>query len=106
MTMTELNPDTPPNPITVPATPTSDQVGTLSRDFLLIVGVLPALLAVLGTRDVTKIVAFLSSSAFAPVLGLVLTAGVVGFRQWKARRTHAESVKMANASPNSVAVVK
>lgn len=104
--MTDLNPDDAPKPIQVSPTATTAQSGSAMRDVLLIVGVLPALLAVLGKRDLQALVDFIASTEFAPVLGIIVTGGVVAWRQWLARRQHAESLKMAQNTPDRVAVVK
>jgi hypothetical protein len=70
--------------------PVATQTGTAVRDIALIVGALPALLAVLGTRDLTKVVDFVASVQFAPALGVILTGGVMLWRQ-----RHAARVKSA-----------
>ena len=62
------------------------QTGTAVRDITLIVGALPALLAVLGTRDLTKVVEFIASVQFAPALGEIVTGGVMLWRQRHAAR--------------------
>lgn len=104
--MTDINPDVPDRPIEVSPTATGAQTASISRDFLLILAALPALLAVLGTRDVNKIVAYISSVEFAPVLGLVVTAGVLAWRQWVTRRSHADKLTMAESLPDRIATVK
>lgn len=93
-------------PVVVNPSPVADQVGTIMRDLALILAALPALLAVLGTRDVKQIVGFLSSTEFAPVLGVLVTGGVLLWRQLIARRAKAELVTVATAAPDSVAVIK
>jgi hypothetical protein len=103
--MTELNPDVPEKPIQVAPSPLSDQASTATRDILLIISVLPALIAVLGTKDLVQIVAFIQSTQFAPVLGLLVGTGVVLYRQWLARRKHANELKMAKSADDRVAVV-
>lgn len=104
--MTAIDPNTPDKPVVVPASAASDQAGTAARDILLLVSALPALVAVLGTHDVTKIVAYLGSADFAPVLGIAVTAGTLAWRQWIARKRHTNDVKVASAAPDTVAVVK
>lgn len=93
-------------PIEVPASAVSSQSGTAVRDILLVVSALPALLAVLGQKDLQAVVRFLGSTEFAPALGVLVTAGVFGWRQWLARKKHAEAVAMAQSAANHVAVVK
>jgi hypothetical protein len=75
--------------------PPASQTGTAVRDIALIVGALPALLAVLGTRDLTKVVDYIASVQFAPALGVILTGGVMLWRQ-----RHAARVK--NAAPATI----
>jgi hypothetical protein len=104
--MTDINPDVPDKPIEVPASPVGGQTATGSRDILILLAALPALIAVLGTRDVSTIVAYIGSSEFAPALGLLIAGGTVAWRQWLARRKHANELKMAKSADDSVAVVK
>lgn len=104
--MTDPNPDVADKPVVVPASPVGDQAGTAGRDILLLLSALPALIAVLGTHDVTRIVAYLGSADFAPVLGILVTAGTLLWRQWIARKRHTNDVKVASAAPNSIAIVK
>lgn len=104
--MTDINPDVPDKPIQVAASPVADQTATVTRDLLLVISVLPALLAVLGTRDVVQIIAFIQSTQFAPVLGLIVGTGVIVWRQWLARKKHANDLKMAKSADDRVAVVK
>lgn len=92
-------------PIVVNPSPAASQTATASRDVLLLVAALPALIAVFGTRDVKQIVDFIASAQFAPVLGLIVGGVVVVWRQINARRKKAELVTVAEAAPNSVAVV-
>lgn len=79
--------------------PVPEQVGSITRDILLIASVLPALLAVLGTYDVTKITIFIASQQFAPVLGLIVTGGVVLWRQIITRKRKAEIVAAKQVTP-------
>lgn len=99
---------TPPveQPVTVSRSPVPEQTGTAVRDILLIVSAVPALIAVLGTRDVVKIVAYVSSVEFAPVLGVIVGAAVLGWRQLIARRNTAVKVTMAEQLPESKAQVR
>lgn len=92
-------------PIVINPSPAADQGGAATRDFLLIISVLPAAIAVLGTRDVKQIVDFISSAQFAPVLGLIIGAGTLAWRQIVTRNKKKESVTIAEAAPNSAAVV-
>lgn len=104
--MTELNPDTPEKPVVVSPSPVSDQVGTGTRDLLLIVAALPALVAVFGTRDITQIVNWIASQQGLSFLGLAIAVGTGAYRQWLARRKHTDLKTVAAAAPDSVGVVK
>ena len=66
--------------------PVASQTGTAIRDITILISALPALIAVLGTRDVTKIADFLASTQFAPALGVIAAAAVIGWRQMHARK--------------------
>jgi hypothetical protein len=104
--MTDTNPGTPSKPIEVPASPAPAQTATGARDMLLLIAALPALVAVLGTRDVKQIIDWLASEPGLAFVGLLIAIGTPIWRQWLARRTHAEQVKMATVAPDRVAVVK
>lgn len=104
--MTDINPDTPDKPIEVAASAAPAQTATGARDILLLVAALPALVAILGKRDVKQLIDWLASEPGLAFVGLVIALGTAGWRQWLARRTHAEQLKMASATPDRVAVVK
>ncbi|QDZ07441.1 hypothetical protein FPZ24_08080 [Sphingomonas panacisoli] len=104
--MTDLNPDVPDKPIEVPVTPTAAQVGTGTRDVLLLVAALPALVAVLGKHSMVDTVNWLGSEPGLAFVGLVIAIGTPAWRQWKARRQHANELKMAKSASDNVAVVK
>ncbi|MCP3731995.1 hypothetical protein M9978_16340 [Sphingomonas sp. MG17] len=104
--MTDLNPDTPDKPIEVSASPAPAQTATGARDILLLVAALPALVAILGKRDVKALIDWLASEPGLAFVGLLLAIGTAAYRQWHARRTHAEQLKMAEATPDRVAIVK
>lgn len=104
--MTDLNPDVADKPIEVPASPGSTQAATGSRDLLLLIAALPALVAVLGTRDVKQIVDWFAGQQGLAFLGLLVAIGTPLWRQWIARRKHANEVKMAGSASDSVAIVK
>lgn len=97
--MTDTNPDTVETPIEVRASPVKDQAATGARDIVLLVAALPALVAVLGTRDVKQIIDWLASE---PGLTAIVALGAIVtpiWRQWLARRTHAKQVTLADTSP-------
>lgn len=92
-------------PIVVNPSPAKDQIATATRDAALLLAALPALIALLGKRDVIGIVNYLASAEGSTVLGMIVAAGVVAWRQIIARRKKAELVTVAEAAPNRVAVV-
>lgn len=94
------------NPVIINPSPVPDQIGTATRDAMLVISAIPALIAVIGTRDVKQIVDYVGSSEFAPVLAAIITAVVVVWRQFKARSNKARMVAIASAAPDSVAVVE
>lgn len=93
-------------PIIVNASPAKDQIATATRDVALLLAALPALIALLGKRDVIGIVNYLASAEGSTVLGMIVAAGVVGWRQWLARRKKAQLVTVAASAPDRVAIVK
>lgn len=103
--MTDLNPDVPDKPIEVPATPTSTQVATGSRDILLLIAALPALVAVLGTHNVKNIADWFAGEQGLAFVALIIALGTPLWRQWLARRKHANEVKMATSAKDTVAKV-
>lgn len=92
------------NKIAVSASPVGAQATSGVAAVLLIVSALPALIAVLGTRDVAKIVAFIGSAEFAAPLGLIVTGATLLWRQLAVRWSHQE--KAALAEDASIGVVK
>lgn len=92
-------------PIIVNASPAGLQAGTFARDALLVLAALPTLVAVLGRRDLVEIVNYLGSAEFAPAAGVIVTAGVLVWRQLLARRAKAQQVRLAQAEPGSVEIV-
>lgn len=93
-------------PIIVNPSPAKDQIATATRDVALLLAALPALIALLGKRDVIGIVNYLASAEGSTVLGMIVAAGVVAWRQIIARRKKTELVTVAEAAPNRVAVVE
>lgn len=94
------------NPIIVNPNPAKDQIATATRDVALILAALPALIALLGKRDVIGIVNYLASAEGSTVLGAIVAAGVLVWRQFIARQKKAELVAVATAAPDQVAVVE
>lgn len=93
-------------PIEVAASATGTQVATGSRDLLLIVAALPALVTILGTRDVKTIVDWFASEPGIAFLGLVIALATPVYRQWKARREHEKLKTLEPYAPQSVATLK
>lgn len=91
-------------PLEINPSPTGDQLGTLTRDLALILGAIPALLAVLGTRDFVAVVTYLRSAEFAPVAGVLWTVAIMVWRQLIARRAKAKLVNAALTPPVDVAL--
>lgn len=104
--MSAIDPDTPDKPIEVATSPASEQAGSAGRDIILIVSVLPALLAVLGKHDLNAVINYISGVEFAPVLSVLVGAGVVAWRQWVTRRSHANKLMMARNVSNRIAIEK
>lgn len=104
--MTDINPDETPKPIEVPASPVGTQAATGSRDFLLLVAALPALVAVLGKGNVKDIVDWFASEPGLAFLALVIAIVTPLWRQWLARRKHAQDLKMAKNVDDDIAIVK
>ncbi len=98
--------DADETPVVVNPSPVRDQASTATRDVLLVVSALPALLAVVGTHDVVQITAYIASVQFAPALGIITTATIIAWRQLHARRKKAELVKITTSAPDAVAVLK
>ena len=92
-------------PIVLDASPAGLQAGTLARDAVLVLAALPTLVAVVGRRDLVEIVNYLGSAEFAPAAGVIVTAGVLVWRQVLARRSKAQQVRLAEAEPGSVEIV-
>ena len=104
--MPDIDPSIPDKPVIGPATPVSVMSATGVRDTVLVLSALPTLIAVLGTHNVTQITAYLTGQEFAPALGVIFTAGIIGWRQWLAWHQHSDEVKMADSASDKVAIVK
>lgn len=98
--------DTPETPIVVNASPVVAQVNTALRDIALVATAVPALTALLGKHDMLGLIKWAASSEAAPAVSVGVSVGVFVWRQIHARRNRAEKVAMAEAAPDSVAVVK
>lgn len=103
-----LDPTSPDKPIVVSASTFPAAAQSIVAAIVIIMGAMPAFIAVLGTHDVTKMVAYAGSSAFVPVLGAVGVVVAIGTRAWQALKTHANVIKLLRlpSTPNSVGFVK
>lgn len=104
--MSDLDPTTPTPPIAVPNSAVPSQISTLLRDLTIVLTALPALLAVLGTRDLLHIIAYVRSVEFAPALGVIVGAGVLLWRQINARRAVKKLQIMEPFTPTSISYRK
>lgn len=104
--MPDLDIEKPDTPIIVPTTPVAAQASTLTRDLLILVAALPGLLAVLGTRDLLKVIAYIQSVEFAPALGVIVLTLVAIWRQIIARRETAKLQIMNQWTPSAISMTK
>lgn len=104
--MSDIDPTEPTPPVVVPSSPAVAQANTLLRDILIILAVIPSLMAVLGTRDVFQIIAYIQSVEFAPALGVIVLAAVTLWRQIHARRTVTKGLIMNAATPITISGTK
>lgn len=95
-----------PEPIIVNASPVLNQVNTALRDIALVAAAVPAVTALIGKHDMLGLINWAASSEAAPVVSIIVTAGVLAWRQIHTRRAKAEKVVLAKAAPDSVAIVK
>jgi len=80
--------------------------GTILRDILVIAAALPILVKLIGARDLRGIIDWLGSSDGATVLAIVVPVVVSGWRAWRSAKQKAKLVTVAEAAPNSVAIVR
>ncbi len=72
-------------PIAVNASPVNDQVASLIRTLLLLIGAVTALAGFIAKRDLAGFITYVQSSEFLQVAGVLLTAGTFAWGQWKTR---------------------
>jgi len=97
---------TAPTPIVVNPSPLAAQAMSAVR---IIVMVLTALAAVAGfarTRDLAGFIVYMQSQEFLTVLAVIIGVGTFAWSQINKRRQHAEMVTVAQAAPDSVAIVQ
>lgn len=96
--------ETPP-PLQVTDGTVKEQAGAATRDVALLLAAIPALLAFLGKRDFIGLVTWLSSVEGLPALGVIVTAGVVVWRQCLTRWSKRKLITLATHTDDSVAQV-
>ena len=101
-------PTVPDAPITTDASPALNIAQSVGAAILLVAGAVPALVAVLGTHDVIKIVAYVSGAGFAPALGALTVIATAGYRIFSGWKRHTNMVKLLRLPgvPNAVGFVK
>lgn len=93
-------------PIVIADTVTKEQILTLLRQVLLILGPLIAFMGLAETSWVVDLRNFLANEVvLSAIAGLVVTVTVI-FGQWKTRREHAKLKVMEPFTPAAVAVLK
>jgi hypothetical protein len=101
------DPTTPvPTPIIVNPSAIPAQVATIARDVGVVIGALTAIGGFVQKRDLQGLLTFLQDNAFVSALGLVLTAGILVYRQWSTRRTNAKLKTLEPYAPSEVATLK
>lgn len=95
----------PTTPIVVDPSPVTSQVYTGLRDIAILLSGCTALLGFVSKHDLAGAIGWLQSNAAIPFVATCIAIGTFAFRQWKARQDKAEKVVLAQAAPNSVAVV-
>lgn len=92
-------------PIEVNPSPVKDQVATFLRDMGVILAVIPTFLALFGRSDLVWIVNLLAREDVVQAIGVVVGVAILVYRQFHARRAKAKLFTVAEAAPNSVAIV-
>jgi hypothetical protein len=95
---------TPP-PLQVVDGTAKEQVGAGVRDVTLILAAVPMLVALIGKRDLIGLITWLSSVDGAPVLGVIVAAGVFAWRQVRTRWDKRKIITLATHVDDSVAQV-
>jgi len=93
-------------PIVVNPSLSATAGGTILRDMLVIVAALPILVKLIGARDLRGILDWLASNDGATVLAVIVPLAVSGWRAWRATKQKTKLVTLAEAAPDSMAVVK
>lgn len=95
---------TPPAILVTDST-VQEQVGAALRFLALLAAAVPTLTALFGKRDLIGLINYISSAEFAPVLGVLVTAGVLGWSQVSARINKQKLITAADHAPDAVAQV-
>jgi hypothetical protein len=92
---------TPENPATVNDSAIQAQVSTFLRDMGVVVGFVTFLAGCVKTRDIAGAVAYLQSAPAISALGVILSLGIMLWRQIHARTT-VTNITAAVTNPGSV----
>lgn len=95
----------PAPPIVVNPSPVGEQVASGVRQLVVLLGGFVAIAGFLRQRDLAGLVGYLQSGEFVPVVGALAAAAAVTYAQLKTRWRKREAVTMADAAPDSVAIV-
>lgn len=98
--------DTVQTPIVVNPSTVPDVTGTVLRDIAIVAAAFPIVVKLVGARDLTGLLQWLQSSDGATVMAIVLPLIVSGWRAWQNRARKTALVTVAEAAPNTVAIVK
>lgn len=95
-------------PITVNASPATDQATSAVRTVLLIFSVVTALAGFFSKRDLAGFIAYVQSSDFITALALLIGAATFAWGQWKTRHRAKQLATIAAdpRTPDSVATIK
>ena len=69
--------------IAVPATPTMDKIAMVVRAVVLVIGAVTTIAGFVSKHDLAGFIAYVQSSAFLTVAGLVSTGIAFGWGYWK-----------------------
>jgi len=98
--------ETVDTPIVVNASSAPDVTKTVLRDIAIVAAAFPILVKLIGARDLNGLLHWLQSSDGATVMAVVVPAALSAWRGWQTRRRKEALVTVAQAAPNSVAIVK
>lgn len=98
--------ETVDTPIVVNPNATPDVAKTVMRDIAIVAAAFPILVKLIGARDLNGLLHWLQSSDGATVLAIVVPAVLSAWRGWQTRQRKAALVTVAEAAPNSVAIIK